>query len=51
MKLAALLTVWIIALFGIMSLADYITRAPDSWDEVAKSAGVVAHKINVACGI
>lgn len=49
MKPALLIFVWIIALFGIISLADAITQ----WGmdkQTIEAVGMVAHKIN-SCGI
>ena len=50
MKPALLILVWIIALFGIISVADVITQWGADWESLEVAQTVVSHKIN-SCGI
>ena len=51
MKPALLILVWIIALFGIISLADSITQWGADWVSLEVAPLIVAHKVITSCGI
>lgn len=50
MKPALLIVVWIVALFGIISVADSITQWGADWESLEVAQAVV-HNVITSCGI
>ena len=51
MRIAILLFVWIVALFGIISVADVITQWGADWESLEVAPLIVAHQVITSCGL
>ena len=51
MKPSLLIFVWIIALFGIISVADVITQWGADWESLEVAPLIVAHQVITSCGL